>query len=97
MKAPKRPDPNSRLWSKLVVETAGLFAPGLGHARALYERVRESHQADLIEELAILRGEHARLLMANQSLARTVEMQQAYIARLDQENDRLRRRFWFRR
>lgn len=91
-KGKQAPGPNDRLWGRLVAETIGLFAPGLGHARAMWERVREGHQADLLSDLAELRAAHARLIAANEALTRTVEAQQKTIAKLTEP-----RRSWFRR
>ena len=78
-------------------ETIGLFAPGLSHARALYDRLRDEHQAEVLADLDRMQAQAERLSGRNESLTRTVEAQQALIAELLEENARLRKRSWFRR
>ena len=81
-------DRDERLLVRLTAETLALFTPGLGHAKVLWQRVREGHEAPLAVEIERLRDLNARLAAANEQLSSTVVGQNRIIEKLLEENAR---------
>ena len=95
MKSPRRSsssaqDRDRRLFRRLLAETLGSFLPGLGHLKAVAQRVREAETEPLRDEIAELRAQLASLIEENRLSAETIARQARVIDDLIVENERLR-------